>query len=314
MSSKMQAILDKAKAKAAKSGGYSKSVKPYEGKSAWRILPGWRKDEPEEFYHAYGQHYIKQNKSAKPSAVITCADKTHDQECEICAMINAASSGATKEEGELLSEMRASQRFLVNAIDRKSGKVVVLDLGVGLFNSLIESLGEYEDLLDPAEGQDIVINREGKGIDTKYTLTVRPPSKSEAVLKSQIMEINDLDKFVAEADEENMKKAVKALGLVINKTGAAAGALTGPKARVVSDDFDDLDDEEVMTRAREIVGSPLDDALIDDAEFEDIPEEPKAKSKPKAASKPKEETVTVSGLDDISDEELDGLFDDLEDE
>lgn len=311
----LQDILDKAKAKAAKSSGNrNRAVKPAEGKSYWRILPGgWNKEEPEMFYQAHGQHFIK--KDGKVKAVVSCPDKTYDCDCELCTMINdaidALPATATDREKEKFTSMRASQRFLVNAIDRKNDKVVVLELGVGLFNSLIESLGEYDELLDPSEGQDIVINREGKGVDTKYTMTVRPANKSNPVTKSELMEMHDLGEFVRETDESNMQRAIKELGLVVNPAGAASGALTGPKKSSVAFDDDDIDEADILEGAASS-GTAADDREIEDAEFEDVEDEPAPKKA--APKKVEEETSTVEGLDEPDDDELAAMLADLEEE
>ena len=52
----------------------AKTVKPGDGTSRFRILPGW---DPENlaFYHDFGQHFIK-DLSGEIKAVYMCVDKT----------------------------------------------------------------------------------------------------------------------------------------------------------------------------------------------------------------------------------------------
>ena len=77
MATSLQDVLDKAQKKAA-SNQFQRTAKPKPGRSVWRILPGWDSKEPNLFFQAYGQHFIK-NMDGELKVVIGCPDKTFDE-------------------------------------------------------------------------------------------------------------------------------------------------------------------------------------------------------------------------------------------
>src|SRR6185369_17798296 len=88
-------LLEKIKQKKAaiqqSSGRREKTMKPTPGKSRWRILPTWRSNEAEQFWHDFGQHFIK-NAAGELQAVYVCLSKTYGDErpCEVCESLQHA--------------------------------------------------------------------------------------------------------------------------------------------------------------------------------------------------------------------------------
>lgn len=298
MATTMTDVLARARSKIAEnSNRKERPSKPPAGKSTWRILPGWRKGDPLNFVHFYGQHWVK-DLDGNIKAVVVCPSKTYDQKCDICdavwAAVKAAPDDATR---EAIKESKSSQRYLVNAYQPEvGGKAVILELGASLFESLLNSLDEYPNMLDASGGQDVIISREGTGMTTKYSLTVRSAAKSKDVPKSVIMSLHDLDEYVKEDFETKKLKALETLGDALDGgVGTASAALTpsrshkaiaGPTGDGVNppdldmsaeiddeipDSFDDaeiIEDEdetpEAATKSSDTFGADVDDADLDD--------------------------------------------------
>jgi len=286
MATSLQDVLKAAKKKVAEtSGRKERPMKPTPGKSTWRILPGWRADEPNMFYHAYGQHFVKDIEGTLV-AIVGCPERTFDGDCEICNAVAAGVKSAPNDDiRNAINESRAQQQYLVNAIqpDVDPKKVVILAMGGLLFDSYLQAASEYDDLLDAEVGQDVIIDRSGTGLNTKYSMTVRPASKSKPVDKSVLMTMHNLDEFVQLDGESKKQKALEAIQVATGMIpGGATAALAGPKTDAVLEvelddeipDFDkkvEVEDAEVVEEKKaaeadfgaDISDDDLDDMLAD---------------------------------------------------
>ena len=273
-------------------------IRPPEGKSIWRILPGWNAEDPLVFFHAFGQHYIK-NTEGKIRTVIGCTDKTYDGTCEVCDMIAEAIKAAPDDETRKgIKDMRAGQTYLVNAVqvDKDKSTPVILQFPKTLFEqSLMDSLQEYgEEMLDLQEGNDIVISREGKGLDTKYSLIVRSQAKSTPIDKSIMGQITNLDEYVKDDFESKKAKAIEAIGEHLGELPSldgmgdpgisSGGALTDDRKTKDADLDDDL-------------GGYDGDTIDSTATEEDTT--PPSEGEKKAAASTFNDEVTDEDLDDI---------------
>ncbi|MDX5412860.1 MAG: hypothetical protein LPK02_07415 [Rhodobacterales bacterium] len=286
-------VLAAAKKKAA-STNFQRTAKPPMGKSVWRILPGWKAGDP-SFFHAFGQHYIK-GTDGKVKFVIGCPDKTFDEPCEVCEAIQEAARNAPSDKArEQILEARSTQRFLMNAVrvDEDPNKVVILEVGTGLFNDILANIEEDNDLIDPEKGRDLVITREGTGLNTRYSLATRSVEKSIKVAKSVLMNLNDLSEYVSDDFEAKKKKALSALGLTtgaILSGSSAAGALASPGAMSLEDE---LDDELPDFDAKAAAAAELDE--VEDAELV-------------TASDDEKKAAEASFGDDVSDDDIEKML------
>lgn len=256
-----------------------KTLKPAAGKHTYRILPSWRKmTKPEgkdhdQFWHDIGVHYIRTSttQNAPIEAAYICVNKTFQRSCDICEQIRRGLKACSSdEEIELLKGANSTQKYLFNVLHRsdatgKAEEVQVLEVGVKVFEQILEIMEEWGDITDLNNGRDIIISREGSGLTTKYT--VQPASKSAPVNPSVMNQLIDLDAVVAQEDEAKKQAALtnlaKIWGILPPASGAAI-AQTSPK-NVLADlseaedvpfeavgESNELDDDELNDLLREL--------------------------------------------------------------
>lgn len=186
-----------------------------DGKNRYRILPSWRKDGDETFFHSFGQHFIKNDKG-EIVAVYICNSRTFGKTCEVCdSMRDALRSAATEEMRDMIKDWGASSLTLVNMIHRdgKDGeKPMLFGLPTSVFDDIFKIAEEYwrENqvmIQDLKEGLDLIIERSGNGKNnTKYTVMVAP--KSKPVDPSVMDRVVDIDEYVKQASEQGLQRAL----------------------------------------------------------------------------------------------------------
>lgn len=255
----------------AQSGNRSDTSKPTPGKSRWRILPSWRDeaDGPEPFWHDFGLHFIREKLDEKVKTVHMCVSKTYGQECPICDIINDGIARAENDAVlDLIKQARAQGRVLVNALQidgSEPGKVVILDVTSTTFEKILDRI---EDAIDEAkeegvegydplslkDGIDVVINKTGAGLNTKYDVASR---KGKPVDKAVLADLHDLDKYVAQDAADSRNRAISVVKVVsLNDTKTLPGATSSPTSEsgtVMEGDFseDEDDDDDDITSAVE---------------------------------------------------------------
>lgn len=201
-----------------------KTIKPEPGRNRYRILPGWRKGDP-TFFHDFGQHFVKDAAGAL-KAVYMCVDKTFGRPCEVCNTIDRGIMSSTDDTViEALKAAKASNRVLLNvlALDGDTPtEPQVLEVSPTVFTAILGLFEEWgEELIDPENGKDIVVTREGSGLSTKYTVQVA--AKSQPVPPAALKKIANLDDFVAQESEEVARRALGAVSAVAGVLPASVG-------------------------------------------------------------------------------------------
>lgn len=285
MSGGIQDLIKKTKQEhAAKKASNMRTLKPLPGRHTYRILPTWRlntmpeecEKEAQPFWHDFAQHWVRAEKNGKPVAYI-CLEKTFGADCPICSAIGRGISASNDDETvELLKDANAAQKYLFNVLHRSStdkpNEVQVFEVGNKIFEQVLEFVTEYGDITDLKDGLDLIINREGSGLDTKYT--VMPAAKHKPVDKSVMANLFDLDAVVKQENETK-------LNLALDNLSKASGVLPAP------------------SRGGSSRASLVDMSDVEDADYSDSTDDVAA------------EDVSDAG-DDISDDELDDLLGDLE--
>lgn len=232
---KLLEMANSAKTKISARSGGIRPVKPPQGQSRWRILPGW--DAPENIHAVFGQHFIK-DIAGNIVGSFVCPQASSDDgsvSCKHCDEVAAVKrlAGKDKDAAEKIDEFRAGSSYLFNAIRMDEGdkKTVVLlsmpaSLAGSFFTNMVTYLDEGINILDPNEGHDIFINREGSGINTKYNITVSP--KSTAVGKESIKGIINIENYIAtetERGRSNIDKFTPTLAAAARSVGLPSGEI-----------------------------------------------------------------------------------------
>lgn len=248
------------------------TLKPQPGKHKYRVLPTWRVGEENQFWHDFAMHFIKTAESGdKPAAVYVCTDKTFGKPCEVCEAIKKSMAVSVDDAmTKRLKDAQSAQRYLMNVLHLtgpEPTKVQTIEVGTGVFESICALIGEYGDITDLNAGVDILIERTGSGLDTKYS--VMPAAKSAPVPAAVMSSLNDLDAFVSQENPAGETKALVAVGQIIGLQApagkpAALGGRSNAALASLSQEAEDADYTPVgTTPAAAEAGSSLDDDLGD---------------------------------------------------
>lgn len=276
MATLKEMMASKKKAINEASGRREKTAKPKDGKSRWRILPSWRGEGDIQFFHDFGQHFIKDEQGAM-KAVYVCVDKTFSKPCPICEQIESAIfASKTDALKKMFKEMKARGNVLVNAlnIDAKSPVPVILELTPTTFSKFIDIIEENADeenpdfniLTDIEGGVDIIITRTGAGLNTEYG--VQPALKGSKPVEASVLEkLHNLDEYVAQEYEQGLSKALNALSSVSGKKALAAPASTDEE---FDDDVPDYSSDSDDVIEGDYVDATTSEPNMDEEELSDL--------------------------------------------
>lgn len=147
----------------------NKFMKLAEGKTQMRFLPG--KPGQKGIFPWY-EHFYVNDKGQKVNHV--CPLKSGGNRCAVCERETAMKAKAkNRVDQEKAREYEANGRFHANVVDRADPEkgVQILSFGIGIMNDLLaiakdEAAGGK--FWDPTNGFDIIVDRVGKDINTKY--------------------------------------------------------------------------------------------------------------------------------------------------
>lgn len=149
--------------------GDAPKYSPKEGECTVRILPGsW--EDTEKWGDGWDIGVHVHHSVGPDNGAYLCLDKMKGEPCPVCD----ARRDAVDEDEK--NQLRASQRFLCWVIDRDNEKAgpMLWSMPISLFREInIRSVDKKSSapilIDDPEEGYDIIFNRTGTGIKTKYT-------------------------------------------------------------------------------------------------------------------------------------------------
>ena len=236
------------------SGNHVKPEKPKNGSTRYRILPSWRGGSDSQFFHDFGQHFIKTSPGAK-AIVYVCLEKTYSKPCLLCDGLRQGFEMAKDDASKkLLKDCLASGRILVNAleIDKDKTTPFIMELTSTTFDKIVNIIQQnakaddedFNILTDIENGVDIVITRTGVGIETKYDIQPQLAGNM-AVSRSVLAKLNNLDQFVAQEQELAFLKASNAVQQTIGNVAKALPMASSKALPLVSSkdiEFDDDDD------------------------------------------------------------------------
>lgn len=243
----------------------AKTLKPNPGPNRYVLLGGWRKGEEHVWWHDFGQHYIK-NAAGEIQAVYPCMDKTYGNPCPICEGLSKAMRATADDETQaLLKDAASGQSYLFNVLALDStepGTPQILEVRKTVFSQIVDLIEEWgANVFDPSEPQIITINRDGKGLNTKYTVQISP--KRHPMPAGVYSKLNNLDDYVKQESEEQQRRALTAINSVAGLLPPADVPRTPPPTTV------GVDSEAADTRRASATAAPsaaeanLDDELDD---------------------------------------------------
>jgi len=176
--------------------------KPKVGKNIIRIMPAY--SEEGLFYKRVWVHF----NVGPESQIVTCL-RMFKKRCFICEQVAKLRMSEDEDDRELANRMKGRPRYLLNIVDLKD-----LESGVQKFSAPMSVWNNIEmwvndkdwgDITDPQKGYDIILNRSGRGLGTKYTVQIRkePTPLPDMSLLEQL---NDLDEAVPVYSYEEQKE------------------------------------------------------------------------------------------------------------
>jgi hypothetical protein len=227
MSTALAQLLAAKRQDIAAAAGRTKDIaKIPDGKSRWRIFPSWRTGADEQFWHDFGQHFVK-GLDGKLAAVYICTEKTYGRPCEVCSTIREGMKASTNDAVlDALKEGLSSGKVLCNAVHLDGPKPTEVQiLGVppqSVFGPLIDIFQECLEAGTSLFDRDVIITREGSGKNTKYAVSLAAANKAGFDPKG--MKPHDLDAYVKQESQAQMQRA-------LNSVRSVAGLLTNSTAR-----------------------------------------------------------------------------------
>lgn len=170
---------------------------PVVGKNVVRILPTWTTGKP--FYLKVYGHWMRTQKMSVP-----CLNKMKGEKCFLCEKMEEIRATHDRKKA---AGYAPGVRYLMQLVDRKDPEagVQIFNTGASVFNSIIALLSDAEDwgpkILDLEKGHDIVIERIGEDLDTKYpSVRCRKDSSAAGVKKDALKNLEGIITWVTYAE------------------------------------------------------------------------------------------------------------------
>lgn len=208
-----------------------------EGTNAVRILP-WKDDE-KEFYAETKIHRV-----TGPDGNVKnhhCR-KIHGESCPMCDLYYALWKTGRKEDEDLARQIKPRARYYMNILDRESGEVKILSIGVILFKKIIGAMldEDFGDITDIESGHDFKIVKEMDGQWPKYDQSAPRPKASPLGSKSEIAAsmdtLHNIHELVKLEEYEDVKNAAAMLTSVAVQ-GTAQGTSQNEAVNVPDNDY-----------------------------------------------------------------------------
>jgi len=189
----------------------SNFIQLQEGTNSIRLLPG--KDEDTLFYAETKIHRVPNGDGQVKN--VHCR-KIHGEPCPLCDTYYSLWKEPNKDE-DLARQIKPRSRYYLNVVDRETGDVKILSIGVILFKKIIAAMldEDFGDITDLATGHDFKIVKIMEGQWPKYDQSSPRPKSSEAGSKAEIAawmdSLHDVHALVKLEDYEDVKEAAQAL-------------------------------------------------------------------------------------------------------
>ncbi|MFW6855272.1 hypothetical protein ACODYM_28695 [Burkholderia gladioli] len=270
-------VLASKAALAAKKG--TAKLKP--GNNRIVLLQGWEEGAEENFYQKFGQHYIK-DAEGNMLATAVCNQKTYDLPCPVCSAIQAAGRVVDDATIEVLKEAGSAQGYLLNVLLPESdtpNAPQIVEVRESVLSGILEIVDQWG---ADAFANEIIIKKEGTGLNTKYSVTYTP--KKAAVPADALKQLHNLSAWVKAKEGEEKTSLAKlavnrAAGLISDGTKGSdtprtsTNALTGPASAAGASGGDvELEDVPKFDRVEPAAGAaePTSGGVSLDEELADL--------------------------------------------
>lgn len=166
-------------------------VKLSEGKTTLRFLPP-PSGKTTPFTEVY-QHFIR-NDETDQLVVFNCPKKMGGGKCPACDIGNQLFRSGRSADKERAKKYWPKRRIWANVLEvgEEEEGVKAFAFGVQIYESLLALRTDAGDFTDPEKGFNLIINRKGTGLKTKYTVHA---ARGDAPLEddSWIEGLHDLD-------------------------------------------------------------------------------------------------------------------------
>ena len=193
-------------------GGMSDTfLKIEEGTNSVRILPP--KEDDDNFYAMTKLHRIPIADGMVKN--IHCR-QVHGEKCPICNLYYSLWKEPTKDE-DLARQIKGRDRYYLNVVDRETGDVKILSIGIILFKKIIAAMvdPDYGDITEPETGHDFKIIKIMEGQWPKYDQSAPRPKSTPAGSGKEVAEwmdsLHDIQSLVKLEDYEELKQIAESI-------------------------------------------------------------------------------------------------------
>lgn len=220
--------------------------KALEGKNVIRVLPPW--NDKGLFYFEATLHYGLRREGKERA--LPCLGKG---ECPICRGIKDLAEGS-REDQKLAKRFGPRTKYYANILDRKTGKICIWGFSRTILSVLLSAMADeddYGDITDPEDGFDVIVERSGTSLDTKYQVRVRP--KASEVGEIDWDSLFDLeDEVVEDVSEEELEEIVEE-----NLSGGDGSSKKKKRRGEDDDDNNGDDDDKKKPKSKEATGDDI---------------------------------------------------------
>lgn len=184
----------------------SKFLITKEGTSLVRLLPA--KDDEENFYAETAIHRMENDGQFKNYH----CPRVKGDKCPLCDVYFALWKTPSEDNHNLARSIKARKRYYLNAVERESGSVKILSIGMKLFGQILDTFfdEDYGDITDLKTGNDFKIVKDTNGAFPNYDKSAPKPTKSEAGTPAEIAtwmdELHDIQNLVKIAEYDELKQ------------------------------------------------------------------------------------------------------------
>ena len=173
-----------------------------EGSTLVRVLP-WKEDD-KEFYSETAIHRMEGRNYHCP--------RVKGDDCPLCDLSFKLWNSKEEDNMDIARQIKAHKRFYLNAVERETGEVKILSVGVKLFSKILDCFfdEDYGDITDVKDGHDFKIVKDKSGQWPNYDKSAPRPTKSPAGTEREVAQwmaqLHDIHNFVRVASYEDLKK------------------------------------------------------------------------------------------------------------